>query len=159
MFGMNIHIQLLTKDSMNQKIGNEILELWNENAKETADCELEKSDREAILNQLEQYLQSQYGAIYIATNESHQIIGFGLASIKKELLYDTIYGQIDEIYVLPAYRRQQIAKRLVDELINWFNEKHDTSVVNVYVDLENDLALEFWEGVGLEREFFMLSNN
>lgn len=156
---MNIHIQLLTKDSMNQKIGNEILELWNENAKETADCELEKSDREAILNQLEQYLQSQYGAIYIATNESHQIIGFGLASIKKELLYDTIYGQIDEIYVLPAYRRQQIAKRLVDELINWFNEKHDTSVVNVYVDLENDLALEFWEGVGLEREFFMLSNN
>ncbi|QGG52863.1 GNAT family N-acetyltransferase [Lysinibacillus pakistanensis] len=156
---MNIHIQLLTKDSMNQKIGNEILELWNENAKETADCELEKSDREAILNQLEQYLQSQYGAIYIATNENHQIIGFGLASIKKELMYDTIYGQIDEIYVLPAYRRQKIAKRLVDELVNWFNEKHDTSVVNVYVDLENDLALEFWEGVGLEREFFMLSNN
>lgn len=144
---------------MNQKIGNEILELWNENAKETADCELEKSDREAILNQLEQYLQSQYGAIYIATNENHQIIGFGLASIKKELMYDTIYGQIDEIYVLPAYRRQKIAKRLVDELVNWFNEKHDTSVVNVYVDLENDLALEFWEGVGLEREFFMLSNN
>ncbi|AVK85800.1 MULTISPECIES: GNAT family N-acetyltransferase [Lysinibacillus] len=156
---MSIHIQLLTKDSMNQKIGNEILELWNENAKETADCELEKSDREAILNQLEQYLQSQYGAIYIATNENHQIIGFGLASIKKELMYDTIYGQIDEIYVLPAYRRQKIAKRLVDELVNWFNEKHDTSVVNVYVDLENDLALEFWEGVGLEREFFMLSNN
>ena len=144
---------------MNQKIGNEILELWNENAKETADCELEKSDREAILNQLEQYLQSQYGAIYIATNENHQIIGFGLASIKKELMYDTIYGQIDEIYVLPAYRRQKIAKRLVDELVNWFNEKHDTSVVNVYVDLENELALEFWEGVGLEREFFMLSNN
>ncbi|MGG2056199.1 N-acetyltransferase [Lysinibacillus pakistanensis] len=156
---MSIHIQLLTKDSMNQKIGNEILELWNENAKETADCELEKSDREAILNQLEQYLQSQYGAIYIATNENHQIIGFGLASIKKELMYDTIYGQIDEIYVLPAYRRQKIAKRLVDELVNWFNEKHDTSVVNVYVDLENELALEFWEGVGLEREFFMLSNN
>jgi len=156
---MDIHIQLLTKDSMNQKIGNEILELWNENAKETADCELEKSDREAILNQLEQYLQSQYGAIYIATNENHQIIGFGLASIKKELMYDTIYGQIDEIYVLPAYRRQKIAKRLVDELVNWFNEKHDTSVVNVYVDLENELALEFWEGVGLEREFFMLSNN
>lgn len=156
---MDIHIQLLTKDIMNQKIVNEILELWNENAKETADCELEKSDREAILNQLEQYLQSQYGAIYIATNENHQIIGFGLASIKKELMYDTIYGQIDEIYVLPAYRRQKIAKRLVDELVNWFNEKHDTSVVNVYVDLENDLALEFWEGVGLEREFFMLSNN
>ena len=156
---MSIHIQLLTKDSMNQKIGNEILELWNENAKETADCELEKSNREAILNQLEQYLQSQYGAIYIATNENHQIIGFGLASIKKELMYDTIYGQIDEIYVLPAYRRQKIAKRLVDELVNWFNEKHDTSVVNVYVDLENELALEFWEGVGLEREFFMLSNN
>jgi len=135
------------------------LELWNENAKETADCELEKSDREAILNQLEQYLQSQYGAIYIATNENHQIIGFGLASIKKELMYDTIYGQIDEIYVLPAYRRQKIAKRLVDELVNWFNEKHDTSVVNVYVDLENDLALEFWEGIGLEKEFFMLSKS
>lgn len=156
---MDIHIQLLTKDIMNQKIVNEILELWNENAKETADCELEKSDREAILNQLEQYLQSQYGAIYIGTNESHEIIGFGLGSVKKDLMYDMIYGQIDEIYVLPAYRRQKIAKRLVDELVNWFDEKHDTSVINVYVDLENDLALEFWEGIGLEKEFFMLSKS
>jgi len=156
---MDIHIQLLTKDIMNQKIVNEILELWNENAKETADCELEKSDREGIQNQLEQYLQSQYGAIYIGTNESHEIIGFGLGSVKKDLMYDMIYGQIDEIYVLPAYRRQKIAKGLVDELVNWFDEKHDTSVINVYVDLENDLALEFWEGIGLEKEFFMLSKS
>jgi len=156
---MDIHIQLLTKDIMNQKIVNEILELWNENAKETADCELEKSDREGIQNQLEQYLQSLYGAIYIGTNESHEIIGFGLGSVKKDLMYDMIYGQIDEIYVLPAYRRQKIAKGLVDELVNWFDEKHDTSVINVYVDLENDLALEFWEGIGLEKEFFMLSKS
>ncbi|MEY9975554.1 GNAT family N-acetyltransferase [Lysinibacillus sp. RC79] len=117
---MSIHIQLLTEDVVNQKLLNEILELWNEN---------------------------------------NEMIGFGLASIKKDFIYDMNYGQIDEVYVVPVYRRQKVAKRLVDHLVNWFNDEHDTTVVNVYVDLENDLALNFWEGIGLEKEFFMLSNN
>jgi len=87
------------------------------------------------------------------------MIGFGMASIKKDFIFDMNYGQIDEVYVVPVYRRQKVAKRLVDDLVHWFNDEHDTTVVNVYVDLENDLALNFWEGIGLEKEFFMLSNN
>ena len=156
---MSIHIQLLTEDVVNQKLLNEILELWNENAIETADCELGESERKGIQEQLEQYIQSKYGAIYIATDENNKMIGFGMASIKKDFIYDMNYGQIDEVYVVPVYRRQKVAKRLVDDLVNWFNDEHDTTVVNVYVDLENDLALNFWEDIGLEKEFFMLSNN
>ena len=156
---MSVHIQLLTKDDVNPKLLNEIVELWNENAKETADSELEKSERQGIQEQLEQYIQSKYGAIYIATNDNNQIIGFGMASIKKDLIYDMNYGQIDEVYVIPTYRRQKVAKRLVDDLVNWIDDEYDTSVINVYVDLENDLALNFWEGIGLEKEFFMLSSN
>jgi len=151
MIEMSIHIQLLTEDVINQKLLNGILELWNENAIETADCELEESERKGIQEQLEQYIESKYGAIYIATNENNEMIGFGMASIKRDFIY--------EVYVVPVYRRQKVAKRLVDDLVNWFNDEHDTSVVNVYVDLENDLALNFWEGIGLEKEFFMLSNN
>ncbi|MCY9546912.1 GNAT family N-acetyltransferase [Lysinibacillus xylanilyticus] len=156
---MSIHIQLLTEDVVNQKLLNEILELWNENAIETADCELEESERNGIQEQLERYIQSKYGAIYIATNENNEMIGFGMASIKRDFIYDMNYGQIDEVYVVPVYRRQKVAKRLVADLVTWFNDEHDTSVVNVFVDLENDLALNFWEGIGLEKEFFMLSNN
>ncbi|MDM5249914.1 GNAT family N-acetyltransferase [Lysinibacillus sp. G4S2] len=156
---MSIHIQLLTKDVVSQKLLNEILELWNGNAKETAECELEESERNGIQEQLEHYIQSKYGAIYIATNEHKEMIGFGMASIKKDFIYDMNYGQIDEVYVVSEYRRQKVAKRLVDDLVNWFNDEHDTSIVNVYVDLENDLALNFWEGIGLEKEFYMLSSN
>lgn len=156
---MSIHIQRLTEDVVNQKLLYEILELWNENAVETADCELGKSERKGIQEQLEQYIQSKYGAIYIATDENNAMIGFGMASIKKDFIFDMNYGQIDEVYVVPVYRRQKVAKRLVDDLVHWFNDEHDTTVVNVYVDLENDLALNFWEGIGLEKEFFMLSNN
>ncbi|PFW86758.1 GNAT family N-acetyltransferase, partial [Bacillus pseudomycoides] len=40
-----------------------------------------------------------------------------------------------------------------------FLHQNHISLVHVYVDLENELALEFWEKIGLNREFFILSNN
>ncbi|MEH7456589.1 GNAT family N-acetyltransferase, partial [Bacillus sp. JJ1127] len=71
---------------------------------------------------------------------------------------DILYGQVDEVYVASEYRRQKVAKNLVDDLMNWFNQQ-DISLIHVYVDLENELALEFWEKMGLDKEFFILSNN
>lgn len=72
--------------------------------------------------------------------------------MKQDLVSDMLYGQVDEVYVAPEYRRKKVAKNLATDLMDWFNQK-DISLIHVYVDLENELALEFWEKMGLDREF------
>ncbi|PFM65481.1 GNAT family N-acetyltransferase [Bacillus cereus] len=155
---METRIKQLNGGVDNQECIKEIIELWNKNTIETAECELDESDRKAIKEQIEQYIQSKYGVVLVVVNESQQTIGYGIASMKQDLVCDMLYGQVDEVYVAPEYRRQKVAKNLATDLMNWFKQK-DISLIHVYVDLENELALEFWEKIGLNREFFILSNN
>lgn len=155
---MKTCIKQLNSGVVNLECIKEIVELWNKNAIETAECELDENDKKAIQEQIEQYIQSKHGVVFIAINENHQAIGYGIASMKQDLVSDMLYGQVDEVYVVPEYRRQRIAKNLVNNLLNWFNQQ-DISLIHVYVDLENELALDFWEKIGLNREFFVLSNN
>ncbi|WP_242224646.1 GNAT family N-acetyltransferase [Bacillus cereus group sp. BfR-BA-01380] len=155
---MNIRIEQLNKEFDYQKFIKKIIELWNMNAIEAAECELSESDRMGIHEQLEQFVQSKYGAVFIVTDECQNMIGYGIASIKQDLVTDMLYGQIDEVYIREEYRRQQIAKNLVEHLIGWLNQE-GISFVHVNVDVENKLALDFWENIGFEKEFFLLSNS
>ncbi|MBJ8115904.1 MULTISPECIES: GNAT family N-acetyltransferase [Bacillus] len=150
-------------EKLDGKIGNrerikEIIELWNLNAIETADCELEEGDKKEIEEQLVELIQSRYGTVFVVTDESNNLIGYGIGSIKKDLVTDMLYGQIEEVYVKSEYRRQQIAQSLVGNLRNWLNQEN-VSLIHVYVDLDNKLALNFWENTGFEKEFFLLSNS
>ncbi|ENQ3078981.1 GNAT family N-acetyltransferase [Bacillus sp. WLY-B-L8] len=155
---MNTRIKQLSKELDYQEFIKKIIELWNMNAIETAECELDESDRMGIHEQLEQFVQSKYGAVFVVTDEGQDMIGYGIASIKQDLVTDTLYGQIDEVYIREEYRRQQIAKNLVEYLTHWLNQESISSI-QVYVDLDNKLALNFWENTGFEKEFFLLSNS
>ncbi|WP_020061226.1 GNAT family N-acetyltransferase [Bacillus sp. 123MFChir2] len=150
---MNIRIEQLHKGLGYQEFIKNIIELWNMNAIETAECELDESDRMGIYEQLEQFVQSKYGAVFVVTDECQNMIGYGIASIKQDLVTNTLYGQIDEIYVRKEYRRQQIAKNVVEHLMRWLNQE-GISFVHVNVDVENRLALDFWEIQVLKRSFF-----
>lgn len=103
-------------------------------------------------------IQSRYGTVFVVTDESNNLIGYGIGSIKKDLVTDMLYGQIEEVYVKSEYRRQQIAQSLVGNLRNWLNQEN-VSLIHVYVVLDNKLALNFWENTGFEKEFFLLSNS
>ncbi|MED4411216.1 GNAT family N-acetyltransferase [Bacillus licheniformis] len=101
---MTIHIQQL-ESPLNREFVDELINLWNDNTLETADCALDDQDREMIHQQLEQYVQSAYGAVFAVVNEKQEAVGYGLASIKKDLVSDCLSGQIDEVYIAPDYRR------------------------------------------------------
>lgn len=60
---MKICIKELNGGADNQECIKEIVELWNKNAIETAECELDESDRKAIQEQIEQFIQSKYGVV------------------------------------------------------------------------------------------------
>lgn len=145
-------------NNVNPQYIKEIVDLWNENALETAECELDEQDKEMIRKQLNQYIQSTYGAVFIVMNEKRGTIGYGLASMKQDLVGNILTGQIDEVYMTPQYRRKKLGKQLVGELISWFHQQ-DVSSVHVYVDVENEPGLHFWEGIGLNRAFYILSKH
>ncbi|HDR3652474.1 GNAT family N-acetyltransferase [Bacillus albus] len=155
---MKISIEKLDGKIGNRECIKEIIELWNQNAIETADCKLEERDKKGIEEQLVELIQSRYGAVFVVTDESNNLIGYGIGSIKQDLVTDMLYGQIEEVYVKLEYRRQQIAQSLVGNLRNWLNQEN-VSLIHVYVDLDNKLALDFWENTGFEKEFFLLSNS
>lgn len=134
-----------------------IINLWNYNCMETAECELEEEEKDGIKEQLQNYIQSQYGTVFIALDGKQHIIAYSIASIKHDLVSDTLYGQIDELYVAKEWRRKQIANELVTHTMQSFHEK-DIFTVYVHVDLENQLAECFWEGMGFDKEFYMFSN-
>ncbi|PFM47604.1 GNAT family N-acetyltransferase [Bacillus cereus] len=155
---MKISIEKLDGKIGNRECIKEIIELWNQNAIETADCKLEERDKKGIEEQLVELIQSRYGAVFVVTDESNNLIVYGIGSIKQDLVTDMLYGQIEEVYVKLEYRRQQIAQSLVGNLRNWLNQEN-VSLIHVYVDLDNKLALDFWENTGFEKEFFLLSNS
>ncbi|MEC1356414.1 GNAT family N-acetyltransferase [Bacillus sonorensis] len=144
---MDTSIIQLTNDEEHLECMKEMVELWNRNAVETANCELDEEEKKAVQEQIQQYIQSTYGVVFAVTNEKSRAVGFGIASMKQDLVSNTLYGQIDEIYVSPRYRRQNIAGNLVDDIMNWFKRK-DVSFVHVSVDIENQTALKFWQGIG-----------
>lgn len=152
---MQIHIEQLSDD---RRFIPEILRLWNENCIETAECELSDEDKAAIQNQIKQYSQSEFGMVCVAFDETSKLVGYGLASMKKDLVIQECYGQIDELYVLPEYRRQKTARAIVEKLSRWLQYKN-ASPIYVFVDLDNKLAQNFWESSGLSKEFYIMSNN
>ncbi|PEZ63328.1 GNAT family N-acetyltransferase [Bacillus anthracis] len=155
---MEISIKKLNQTIDHGESIKEIIELWNLNVIETADCELDESNKKGIEEQLVELIQSRYGAVFVVMDENDNLIGYGIGSIKQDLVTDMLYGQIEEVYVKSEYRRQQIAQNLVENLSNWLNQEN-VSLIHVYVDLDNKLALNFWENTGFEKEFFLLSNS
>ena len=153
---MTIHIQQL-EAPLNREFVAELINLWNDNTLETADCTLDDQDREMIQQQLKQYVQSAYGTVFAVVNEKQKAVGYGLASIKKDLVSNCLNGHIDEVYIAPGYRRNKLGKLVADRMMDWF-ERHQVSHVQVSVDIDNQSALHFWEGIGFSSEFYLLTH-
>ncbi|CAM4274493.1 hypothetical protein BAMA_15350 [Bacillus manliponensis] len=154
---MVMHIQELTNEQNIAHYIKEILHLWNENCIETAECELEEADRKAIGEQIIRYVSSPHGVVLLAISKEHEIVGYSIASTKQDLVSNEQYGQIDEVYIAKGWRRKQVANEFVSQIMRFFQQK-DICTIYVHVDLENQLAAHFWEGIGFDKEFHLFSH-
>ncbi|NQF16142.1 GNAT family N-acetyltransferase [Brevibacillus sp. HB1.3] len=148
-----MRIEQLQADSRYLK---EIVELWNQNAIETAEYELTDGEMAGIEQQVVQYCRSAYGVVHIALDDDDQLVGYGLASLKKEMVYETYSGHVDELYVAPPYRKQKAGQAIYHSLKSWLLAQ-EVSHIQVFVDVKNESAQAFWEKTGLEKEFFVMS--
>jgi len=104
--------------------------------------------KEQKRNELEWIVKSDLTVVYIV-EEGNKLIGYIRGTIHKlPLLYDTKYeGSIEEIFILPEYRRKGYATKLFQSLVKDFN-KRELEYININVDIENETGKKFWDALG-----------
>ena len=86
---------------------------------------------------------------YVAEAEG-QVVGYVLGSVldlHPDLFEQRRAGFIADLFVLPAYRRRGIARRLVAALNAWFAER-GMRIVEWNVAAANTEGLRFWQTLG-----------
>jgi len=104
--------------------------------------------KEQKRNELEWIVKSDLTVVYIV-EEGNKLIGYIRGTIHKlPLLYDIKYeGSIEEIFILPEYRRKGYATKLFQSLVKDFN-KRELEYININVDIENETGKKFWDALG-----------
>jgi len=98
--------------------------------------------------ELEWIIESRQVLIYVAEADA-KVIGYIRGSIRKiPPLYDIKNeGSIEEIYIMPEYRRRGLATQLVRCIMEDFKEK-EVDYIDIHVDQDNDIGQKFWDGLG-----------
>lgn len=85
----------------------------------------------------------------IVAEARDQIVGFALGTLKPRPPFSKvkIIGFIDDVYILPAYRRQGIAGQLLNEMQIWFR-KRGIRYVELTVHVQNVIGQSVWKKYG-----------
>jgi ribosomal protein S18 acetylase RimI-like enzyme len=105
------------------------------------------------------------GSIYFA-EVSGKIVGFVLGIVERNEK-DTLYilthkpgshGWIGEVFVLPEFRKQGIARKLIDRITSDFKAKGCVNA-RLYVMADNKLAISAYENLGFETRDLEMSKD
>ena len=85
----------------------------------------------------------------LVAEEEGKIVGIVLAEIVDRLFYQPLKEvRITELYVLPAYRKKGLGKRLIDEIAKK-EKKKGCNIITVEFPNENLLAHKFYTSQGM----------
>lgn len=89
-------------------------------------------------------LRSSRRAVFIAQNGS-AIVGFisGSVAPPNEFLAYRRHGYVEDLYLIPSFRRKRVGLRLLSALIKWFRSKSVQGMI-VWVNAKNLPAIRFW---------------
>ena len=136
----------------NEKDLNGIVELWKEfmDFHSNLDAAFTRSEdgHEEFYKIAKEKISDPNWQLFVAES-NNQIIGYCVAGIEKLPLVFLFheYGYVEDIAVTQNYRNKGIGKKLVSEIIKWFEAKNVTRVeLNL---LANNVETEkFWTGMG-----------
>jgi len=142
---------------------NEVLNLKLESKTEERKLNEELEPVEKVKKHYEEYLkndlQSKWRAVFVAI-EDNQIIGLATGKI-----YRTLYvcgfercGFISNVFVKKEFRKRNIAKKLIEELIKWFKEMKATKLsLELY---ENNIpAINLYHKLGFKNYSIKMRKN
>ncbi|MDD5290493.1 MAG: GNAT family N-acetyltransferase [Patescibacteria group bacterium] len=95
-------------------------------------------------------IYSPKGLLLIA-EEKGKIIGYALATIRKRpsVFKFRRIGNIDDVYIIPAYRRLRIAKQFLEKIFQWFKIKKIKDI-EMQVHIKNEIGKAAWSKYGFK---------
>ena len=124
-----------------------------------------KEDVKKYADQSLKDVAEREGVTYFAEIEG-KIVGFVLGIVERNEK-DTLYilthkpgahGWIGEVFVLPEFRKQGIARKLIDKITSDFKNKGCVNA-RLYVMADNKLAISAYENLGFRTRDFEMSKD
>ena len=86
--------------------------------------------------------------IFVAEND-HQLVGFVYGEITKRPSHKLAkFGYIDELFVLPDFRKQGVSTKLIKALIKEFKNRGCDHIIT-HTDWENEVAQALYKSIGM----------
>ena len=103
-----------------------------------------------VVSFYEQYIEDKNKCLLVATKEK-MVVGYLYGYIKNPEggTIDVFSAKLDALFVSEEYRKQHIAKDLIDNFKTWCKDKNVTSL-EVDVCSENNKALNLYKQAGFE---------
>ncbi len=113
--------------------------------------QLEKDGVDKWMLSLKRTLK-RFTTVEVAFHGSDMIaFAHGALSMAPDYLGNKKIGVVTHIYVRPEYRKQKIAKALLEKLEHWFIEQQVHSI-ELQALSENTTAIDFWKEMGYANE-------
>lgn len=91
-------------------------------------------------------LNNPNNAVFVA-EDNGKLIGFATLSIRDVIRYPNPVGELDELFVLEEYRRQGVAKQLMEE-IESAAKKHNCCRMFINSRFESEASHHFYVKIG-----------
>ncbi|MDD4296956.1 MAG: GNAT family N-acetyltransferase [Ruminiclostridium sp.] len=118
---------------------SDIKALYNLNKAFNGDCTTE----DLIIDSLQNNKQEIVLIAYADDNPA----GFLCGKVCRSMCYKTLHGEVAELYVHEEYRRQGIAKKLIEQIEAEFR-KNNIVIVDIATSVENQTAQAFYSNCG-----------
>ncbi len=133
---------------------NSIINLWIKQGKYHAQLDKlharDPRSRSIITKYARSSLYSSHALLLVAEVDN-KIIGFARAGLRKRSPIFRIkrYGHIDDVYIIPAYRRRRIADHLLKECFRWFCTR-GVEYAELSVHAKNTVGRNAWKKYGFK---------
>lgn len=145
---------IVIKECTYEDIDDSLKELWINLAQEMYELEhyTLPSESNAIL--WLEYIRSEIleeRGFVLGAYDEHILVGFAAASYARRFPMDVSerMGAINDLYVLPKYRRKEMGSKLVNDCLEKM-ELGDVDSVRINLVSGNDAALELYRKLGFE---------
>ena len=138
-------IRLMTDDDLDA-----VTDLWDQHVSEVGGGAFDPDTRMRIFSALCRCLPAVDSVAYVA-DQNGTAVGFVVGTTSVSDMPDGKQGLIEELYVIPAHRRQKIGTSLVNAMSGWLQAK-GANVISVQTPSESDLSTPFWSALGWEHD-------
>ncbi|MFN8530199.1 MAG: GNAT family N-acetyltransferase [Anaerolineae bacterium] len=138
-----MQIRLMIDDDLDQ-----VTDLWDQHVAEVGGAAFDPDSRMRIFSGLCRCLPAVESVCFVALVDQ-QIVGFVVGALTGKTTWAVQSGDIEEVYVIPANRRQKIGTELVKQMTEWMRAK-GCETIRTRVDTEAPESRAFWKAMGWE---------